>query len=554
GCGGGGGGGSDKNGGTTGNPDIKPIKIEKAVASATEQSWDASRAIDGDYNTSWVCGRKETAADNNQYIYLDFGSAQTIAQVAIYWGDMGYAEKYTLQVSDDAATWTDVYTENAGDGHIDSDALSTPASGRYLRLNMSQCSVTCDPYLINEIKVYSESGAEVPTAPTENMLWNGDFKYGVWQWGAYGNPDVGGAASGTVTNGVLDLAITNGGTEVYAVQVRQGSLKLKKNHKYALTFDAWADADDRPAQVFLQEEGRDNNGDGSIWSEYDTSKNLTFSTTRKTYRFVFFMMSPDDTKGALVFSLGKSAVGVHLANLLLTDSEIGESIDTGFAQGTWGDSVYQNPSVDSMLIQDDGKIIVAGRFDSYNGINAHGLIRLNADGSRDTSFDIGVGPQSVSSGKTYVSYVSKVVKAKNGKIFACGGFTTFNGSPSQGVVLLNSDGTVDTSFVSGITGASVYIEDMEMAPGGQIILVKGDSPFIIRLNADGSVDSGYNPSAKGYGHNIAVQSDGKVIDSWWDGTSASGLRRYNVDGTDDSTFNPAVGSGYQEPVALPVKI
>jgi hypothetical protein len=40
------------------------------------------------------------------------------------------------------------------------------------------------------------------------------------------------------------------------------------------------------------------------------------------------------------------------------------------------------------VIQSDGKIIVGGNFANYNSVNAGKIIRLNIDGSRDTSFVI----------------------------------------------------------------------------------------------------------------------------------------------------------------------
>jgi hypothetical protein len=48
-----------------------------------------------------------------------------------------------------------------------------------------------------------------------------------------------------------------------------------------------------------------------------------------------------------------------------------------------------NDTVDSIIEQGDGKILVGGQFTGYNGESANYIIRLNSDGSKDQTFDIG---------------------------------------------------------------------------------------------------------------------------------------------------------------------
>jgi hypothetical protein len=47
--------------------------------------------------------------------------------------------------------------------------------------------------------------------------------------------------------------------------------------------------------------------------------------------------------------------------------------------------------VEAVLLQSDGKIVIGGRFSNFNGSSCNRLARLNADGSLDTSFSLGVG-------------------------------------------------------------------------------------------------------------------------------------------------------------------
>ena len=51
-----------------------------------------------------------------------------------------------------------------------------------------------------------------------------------------------------------------------------------------------------------------------------------------------------------------------------------------------------NSVVNSVAIQSDGKILAGGSFTEFSGISQNSLIRLNSNGSKDTSFNIGSGP------------------------------------------------------------------------------------------------------------------------------------------------------------------
>src|SRR5690606_24647514 len=89
-------------------------------------------------------------------------------------------------------------------------------------------------------------------------------------------------------------------------------------------------------------------------------------------------------------------------------------------------------------MQEDEKLLLGGMFTSYNGKAARGLVRLNADGSVDNSFNIGSGPN---------DHVSSVeYNATVGKIVVTGIFTRFNGVAAPGIVVLDKNGNIDTQF------------------------------------------------------------------------------------------------------------
>ena len=50
-----------------------------------------------------------------------------------------------------------------------------------------------------------------------------------------------------------------------------------------------------------------------------------------------------------------------------------------------------NNEVSGMVLQSDSKVVVVGYFSQFNSVTANAIIRLNSDGSRDTSFNIGSG-------------------------------------------------------------------------------------------------------------------------------------------------------------------
>lgn len=49
-------------------------------------------------------------------------------------------------------------------------------------------------------------------------------------------------------------------------------------------------------------------------------------------------------------------------------------------------------AVYSVIVQTDGKVVIAGEFSSVNGTNRVRVARLHANGSLDLSFDPGTGP------------------------------------------------------------------------------------------------------------------------------------------------------------------
>jgi uncharacterized delta-60 repeat protein len=136
------------------------------------------------------------------------------------------------------------------------------------------------------------------------------------------------------------------------------------------------------------------------------------------------------------------------------------SLDTGFDPGaSLGDSFNGFPEVTSLAIQGDGRILVGGFFDSYQGLLQNSLVRLLPDAAVDPEFQIGTGI--ASSGHTlfpdaiYPGRVAGMLLQPDGKLIVAGQFVRVDGAFAFGVVRLTTAGTLDSSFRLG--GADSFI-------------------------------------------------------------------------------------------------
>jgi uncharacterized delta-60 repeat protein len=198
-------------------------------------------------------------------------------------------------------------------------------------------------------------------------------------------------------------------------------------------------------------------------------------------------------------------------------------IDSTFLSGSGIESTSGNPEVTALEQQLDGKIIVGGNFDNYNGTSLHGPIRLNADGTLDTTFSAGTGVD---------ARVYDMAIQPDGKIVLAGSFTNYNGNYAPGVCRINVDGSYDPTFEPQVQLTEVY--SVEILDNGRIVVGGYFNNQLIRLNIDGTVDASFlYPTAVGnYVTEIEVLDDGKLIVL----TISNGIKRVNTDGTFDNSF------------------
>lgn len=211
-----------------------------------------------------------------------------------------------------------------------------------------------------------------------------------------------------------------------------------------------------------------------------------------------------------------------------------ETVDTSFAIG-----IGFNFIATRAIEQPDGKIVVCGEFSAYNNIPVKGLVRLNSEGTIDASFNMGTG---------FNSYVNDFQIQSDGKIIAGGNFTSYNGYAANKVIRLNPDGTVDTSFTIG-TGLNNTVSKIIIQPDGKILVGGTFTSFnntsvdkCIRLNNDGTFNVSF--SVTDPVNVMALQSDGKVLIGTFNSSlSSSSTKRYNVNGSVDFSFSAYTKTG-----------
>ena len=211
-------------------------------------------------------------------------------------------------------------------------------------------------------------------------------------------------------------------------------------------------------------------------------------------------------------------------------------------------------TVYAVALQADGKTVAGGTF-SQSGNQARGNIaRFNPDGSLDLTF--------LSSGVGANGGVFAVLVQTDGKILLFGDFTTVNGTARSRIARLNSDGTLDYSFLATGTGANLAVNTAALQSDGKIVIggrftnVNGTTRNrIARLNADGTLDNTFLATGSGINGDVfslALQADNKTVIGGFftnvNGTTRNGIARLNADGTNDGSFLSAAGAGVNNSV------
>jgi uncharacterized delta-60 repeat protein len=281
-----------------------------------------------------------------------------------------------------------------------------------------------------------------------------------------------------------------------------------------------------------------------------------YSVSEATGTAVITLTRQFDTGAAVAATVGIKPVSADANDfLLVTPAPSVAVLDQSFPGGAGFDQ-----SIYAVLKQPDGKILIAGNFTNYGGVQRLKIARLNSDRTLDTSFNPGT---SVGTDKT----IEKLVLQPDGKILIAGNFTEYGGVARTKIARLNADGSLDTSFTSGFSSAaasnptqmevisSIVVQpDGKMLVGGRFTSYNGTTiHHLLRLNSDGSLDTNFN-SANGLNNGreanrilaLALQPDGKLLIggdfTQYGGVGRNNIARLNADGSLDTNFDPGAGA------------
>ncbi len=220
------------------------------------------------------------------------------------------------------------------------------------------------------------------------------------------------------------------------------------------------------------------------------------------------------------------------------------SLDATFTGAT------TNSTIDKIYVRPDNKVVVTGAFTTYGGQPRSRLAQLMADGSLDPSFSIGTG---------FNGQVNEVLFLPDGKMIAVGAFTSFNGNTVGRIVRLNANGSYDPTFNAG-TGFSTTIADVERDSAGRLLVISGTNvtqyngvPLptvgLARLSADGLLDASYQPAMSTAPYRLKVLPDGSAytIDP---GTNT--IHRFFESGATDTGFSSLPITGFVNDIVLDV--
>ena len=297
------------------------------------------------------------------------------------------------------------------------------------------------------------------------------------------------------------------------------------------------------------------NSNGSTDNTFGTAGVVTTDILRS---------ADDSIRGVALQSDGKIIVAGTTNNAGNRDFGIVRYNANGTVDTTFGvlglvrtDFGFRDDSARSVLVQPDGKILVAG-FSGISNVDDFALVRYNANGTLDTSF--GTGGKVLTDFATGDDEAHAVILQSDLRIVLAG-FATMGGDEDFALARYNADGTLDATFgLFGVTttdfnGGNDHVRAMAIQSTGEIVAAgfanNGDDNFALaRYLSTGSLDSTF--SGDGLAeldfngnddqiYSIALQpADGSIVaEGFADGPGSEvfALARFLTNGTPDATFS-----------------
>jgi hypothetical protein len=241
----------------------------------------------------------------------------------------------------------------------------------------------------------------------------------------------------------------------------------------------------------------------------------------------------------LTTSGGSTFMNIYSPNFTFGSLTIGAStiFDTTFVVPSPSDGVPY-----STAFLNDGRVVVVGAFTLYGTSNADSIVCFNTDGSIDTTFQTNVGTGC----DGFNAFVVKV--RADGRIIVGGAFSSFNGTPTNGIVILNTNGTISNIQLAV---SPQPVQDLIIDSSNRIVTVGGGLTGIQRFDNSLNVDGTFAPVSgftfgftQGWGIVEALSGKYIVVGDFtaYDGNAVNYIVRINTSGTFDGTFN--IGTGF----------
>ncbi len=224
---------------------------------------------------------------------------------------------------------------------------------------------------------------------------------------------------------------------------------------------------------------------------------------------------------------------------------------------------HANDTVSNVRAQADGKVLLAGNFTALQPNGAatpttrNHFARVNATGTLDASFNPNVN-----------GFVKCVTVQTDGRMVIAGDFSTLQpigaASPTtrNRIARVNANGTLDPDFdpnANGVVHSVTVQSDDKVLLGGEFTTLRPNGAaaaitrnHIARVNADGTLDAGFDPNANDSVFSLALQADGRVLlaggftmlqPNGAVPTTRNRVARVNADGTLSVGFNPNANNG-----------
>jgi uncharacterized delta-60 repeat protein len=154
-----------------------------------------------------------------------------------------------------------------------------------------------------------------------------------------------------------------------------------------------------------------------------------------------------------------------------------------------------------MAAQPDEKIVILGDFETVNGVARSSMARLTPDGAVDPSFTANqvIDP---------IWHVRTLTIAPGNKVLLSGTITNYGDRKVQHIMRLNSDGSFDTTFHPAEPPMD-YIFAVAVQNDGKLVVGGSD---LVRLLDDGSIDRTFTARDWGsFVYSLGIYSDGKIL-------------------------------------------